>query len=59
MIIDVTGTELVPGNCGDYCSGRIECCDECEFLRCCLEDFDMNECKKCNKMDCPNCKTAI
>ena len=59
MIIDVTGTELIPGFCGNDCPGRIVCCDECEFLRCCIEGFDMNECEKCNKTECPHCKADI
>lgn len=44
MIIDVTGTNLIPGDCGEKCPGRIVCCDECDYLSCCLEDFEKMEC---------------
>ncbi|MBR5586646.1 MAG: hypothetical protein IKW02_01655 [Clostridia bacterium] len=58
MIIDVTGTELIPGNCGNNCPGRGLCCDECDFLSCCLENFDVNKCEKCDKTECPNNKES-
>ena len=40
MIVDVTGTVLLPGNQGKDCLGNgsnpsIECCcDECEYIQC-------------------------
>ena len=43
MIIDVTGTILIPGNCGSDCpgcSGWNCCCDECDYMLCCLETHD-------------------
>ena len=58
MIIDVTGMELIPGNGGDNCPGRIECCGECDFLQCCLEEFDAGKCEKCSKTDCPECTSV-
>jgi len=45
MIIDVTGTELTPGNQGKDCLGNgkhegIECCcDECSYMLCCYPQF--------------------
>lgn len=54
MIIDVTGIELTPGNNGRNCLGNgqhsdkngntIECCcDECDYMLCCLCDEDYKE----------------
>ena len=48
---DVTGIELTPGNGGEKSKGNgkhkdengkiIECCcDECDYLLCCIEDCD-------------------
>ena len=59
MIIDVTGTELIPGNLGEDCLGNgkqmeIECCcDECDYLRCCIDPNWHERCKKCKDRDCP------
>ncbi|MBR2453362.1 MAG: hypothetical protein IKB32_04905 [Clostridia bacterium] len=64
MIIDITGVELTPGNCGIDCLGNGEhmdtegkiiecCCDECDYLMCCLESHDDSDCKKCIYEDCP------
>ena len=50
MIIDITGIELTPGNGGKDCLGNGEhvdekgnliecCCDECDYLICCLEGY--------------------
>ena len=42
MITDITGTELIPGNCGLNCPGNGFqeehpcCCDECDYMMCCL-----------------------
>ena len=63
MIIDITGTILMPGNNGNDCPGNGEhydkngnligiCCDECDFYVCCMSDFDMNNCKECRYTDC-------
>ena len=59
MIIDVTGTVLTPGNLGTDCSGNglhkgIECCcDECDYMMCCMESHDPEECSSCMDKDCP------
>ena len=64
MIIDITGTELIPGNCGYDCPGNglmpgVECCcDECDYMMCCLETHDSKECLICNDKDCPRAGTA-
>lgn len=67
MIIDVTGTILIPGNDGKDCPGNGEhfdengegieiCCDECDYYVCCLPEFDMNNCKECLDKECPRAK---
>ena len=48
MIIDVTGTVLIPGNGGEDCPGNgnhhntegiVECCcEECDYRLCCLRN---------------------
>lgn len=56
MIVDITGTILIPGNGGKNCPGNglhkhpdgstIECCcDECDYMLCCYEceGFDMQK----------------
>ncbi|MBR4949638.1 MAG: hypothetical protein IKZ25_02560 [Clostridia bacterium] len=64
MIIDVTGVVLTPGNEGKDCLGNgsfkdnngneIECCcDECDFMMCCLPEHSFENCKKCDYVDCP------
>lgn len=64
MIIDVTGIELTPGNSGMNCKGNgicfdengelIECCcDECDYMQCCLGNLSFSECKNCNDLFCP------
>ena len=58
MIIDITGTVLIPGNLGRDCPGNgsnddVECCcDECDYMLCCLPDHDMAECLQCKDKDC-------
>ena len=60
MIIDVTGIELIPGNCGNQCPGSWElaglncCCNECDYVMCCQENHDMADCRKCTDPDCPH-----
>lgn len=65
MIIDTTGVELTPGNRGEKCNGNglfvdrngepIECCcEECDYMLCCLENHDMSECESCMDEKCPN-----
>lgn len=59
MIVDITGTSLIPGNGGQDCPGNGEypgvecCCDECDYLLCCIDgDFPVC-CKDCTDPDCP------
>lgn len=60
MIVDVTGIELTPGYGGKYCRGNGEhidvecCCDECDYLQCCLNDYDMRGCLDCKNDACLN-----
>lgn len=65
MVTDVTGIELIPGNCGENCPGNGEhlnkdgnitecCCNECDYLMCCLKEHSMAECTKCTDNECPN-----
>ena len=62
MIIDVSGVILTPGNYGKNCMGNGEhfdqnrkliecCCDECNYLLCCVYKTD---CEKCDDKKCPN-----
>ena len=59
MIIDITGTILTPGNQGNDCLGNGEhdgiecCCDECDYMMCCLEHHDSVNCLLCQDEDCP------
>ena len=59
MVIDVTGRILIPGNCGKDCPGSGElfglecCCDECDYMLCCLETHDAAQCAACADRDCP------
>ena len=59
MIYDVTGVILVPGNLGKDCPGNgtvpgVECCcDECDYMLCCVETHDPEECRKCSDLRCP------
>ncbi len=59
--------ELMPGNEGEDCPGNgtvpgIECqCDECDYLMCCIPEYNVGGCEECNLQDCPrkqnkNCK---
>lgn len=65
MIIDITGTVLIPGNSGKDCPGNgshldtlgntIECCcDECDYMLCCFENPSKQECRNCTDRDCPH-----
>lgn len=61
MIVDITGTILTPGNNGDNCMGDgthhgIECCcEECDYMLCCLGERFPSECPRCEDRDCPHC----
>ena len=62
MIIDVTGTILVPGNEGKDCPGNgtnpeIECCcDECDYMMCCFDEKYPDNCTVCKDRFCPRLK---
>ncbi len=64
MLTDVTGTVLIPGNMGRDCPGNgsdpeVECCcDECDYMLCCLEGWRPGDCLTCTDLECPqnNCK---
>lgn len=59
MIYDITGTLLTPGNCGNDCLGNGEhkgiecCCNECDYMLCCLETHDCTSCLNCQDRYCP------
>ena len=59
MIIDITGTILTPGNLGKDCLGNGEhagiecCCNECDYMLCCLEELNPSKCFYCTETDCP------
>lgn len=57
MIHDATGIELIPGNNGNDCPGngtRGECCcDECDYMMCCLATHRKEECATCTDSRCP------
>ena len=59
MIIDITGTKLTPGNIGKDCLGNgyhesIErCCDECNYLMCCIDETYPKNCVSCDDIECP------
>ena len=70
MIIDITGVELIPGNGGKHCKGNglfvdssgkiIECCcEECDYLLCCMGSHDSKKCEECLDRKCPNVKVKI
>lgn len=65
MLIDVTGIILTPGNMGKDCVGNgqhfddngnlIECCcDECDYMMCCINKINKEKCRNCPVFDCPN-----
>ena len=62
MIIDVTGTILIPGNGGKDCPGNGEypdiecCCDECDYMLCCLGAEGFDNCDTCKDQNCPKSK---
>ena len=59
MIIDVTGTILTPGEMGRDCLGNGEhpdiecCCDECDYMQCCIASHDPHRCQACEDAQCP------
>lgn len=65
MIIDITGTALIPGNSGADCPGNgrhtgsggdlIECCcEECDYMICCYADRLKSPCETCPDENCPH-----
>ena len=61
MIVDCTGTVLTPGANGlDWLGNGMHdgvecCCDECDYLQCCLEDHKTKICQTCRNAECPRC----
>lgn len=64
MSIDITGIVLIPGNTGMNYPGNgshfdefgklLECCcDECDYLLCCLESHLLTDCMDCENKNCP------
>ncbi len=59
MILDITGTMLVPGNLGRDCPGNGEdgqaecCCDECDYMLCCTDLWKVADCEVCGDAACP------
>lgn len=64
MIVDCTGIELLPGNNGEDCPGNgmhkdkngqpiACCCDECDYLLCCLPEYKDISCLTCTDHQCP------
>ena len=64
MLIDVTGTEITPGNGGKDCLGNGEhfyesgewvecCCEECDYMMCCVEFTSVRICLRCKELNCP------
>lgn len=59
MIIDITGIPLIPGNHGKDCPGNginptIECCcDECDYMLCCIDLKHPEQCAFCEDRNCP------
>lgn len=64
MITDNDNLALMPGNNGNDCprngnhvqaNGQLIecCCDECDFMMCCLEAHTEEICEVCNNYRCP------
>ncbi len=64
MIIDITGTILIPGNSWRDCPANglhpgIECaCDECDYLICCTKGAGQEGCETCQDSRCPRNRNA-
>lgn len=58
MLTDITGTLLIPGNLGRDCPGNGEnpdvecCCEECDYMVCCIEAHWYDRCCDCLNRDC-------
>lgn len=61
MITDITGITLIPGNLGKDCAWNGErngiecCCEECDYLVCCMGNPDSLDCKDCDSTEYPRC----
>ena len=59
MIVDITGIILIPGNHGKDCPGNGEnpelecCCNECDYLLCCVDTDYPKQCENCKDNYCP------
>ena len=64
MLYHQGGVEIIPGNCGKDCpqgskaytnekGERISFCLTCNYLKCCLNLFDMRLCRVCRETRCP------
>ena len=59
MIIDAANVELMPGNYGKDCLGNgmhealTCCCDECDYLFCCVSEDFPDVCAACEDTNCP------
>ena len=64
MIIDITGIKLIPGNFGRNCPGNGKhrdirgkllecCCDECDYMLCCINKDWKSRCEHCDILKCP------
>ena len=65
MLVDITGTILIPGDMGKNCPGnglhkdeqgewKECCCDECDYMICCTDLYRPQMCKDCGNLKCPN-----
>ncbi len=64
MILDITEIELTPGNNGEDCLGNSKnyhkdgspiecCCDECDYIQCCIFMKGFDNCSTCDDTLCP------
>lgn len=59
MILDVTGTVLIPEKNGAKCPGNGEnpqiecCCADCDYLYCCTGAAEAPFCETCRDPYCP------
>ncbi|MBO7148685.1 MAG: hypothetical protein J6V93_02405 [Clostridia bacterium] len=65
MLLDYSGIILNQGYGGKNCRGNGEhynddgmlidcCCDECDYLMCCLKIQGYGDCKRCKDTVCPS-----
>lgn len=64
MVVDITGTVLIPGEQGKNCPGNGQdpsvecCCNECDYMICCFGNPNMQQCLICNDPECPHSALA-